>query len=229
MNRAAGVLLALTCAMGVAAPVSASGSMPMAWEQCFIAAGTRYGVNPLLLRAIARQESSFRHDAIGKNTNGTRDLGVMQINTWWLGTLRQAGIDETMLMDPCLNIHVGAWILANEIARHGLTWTAVGAYHSPTDWRRADYAVKVNRHLMRELRALGINVPESEPVQKPAPREAPQERSAADVSPAPDREPGVWEALAKTDGAPATSAPAGVDTFGARVAPPPDSEGARSE
>ena len=35
---------------------------------------------------------------------------------------------------------MGCWILKQEINRHGLTWKAVGRYHSPTDWRAAHYA-----------------------------------------------------------------------------------------
>lgn len=91
--------------------------------------------------------------AVGQNTNGTQDLGLMQINTTHLTKLARAGIQRHHLMDACTNITVGAWVLADAVRRFGMTWTAVGAYHSPTAWRRQDYAVKVSKHLIREIRA----------------------------------------------------------------------------
>jgi len=88
--------------------------------------------------------------AIGKNTNGTLDLGLMQINTSWLPKLAQAGISRERLMDPCTNILVGAWVLHDAVQRHGLSWKAVGVYHSPTAWRQRAYAAKVAGHLLKE-------------------------------------------------------------------------------
>lgn len=179
--------IALALVAPAAAPVQAA-----EWERCFVDAALRYQVNPLLLRAIARQESSFRADAVNENTNGTRDIGVMQINTWWLGgPLGKAGLTEEHLFQPCLNIHVGAWILANEIQRHGLSWKAIGSYHSPTEWRQADYARRIHRHLVRELRAMGKNIEVAPPPEaQPAPPvEVADARQIAAKAPG-----GVWEA-----------------------------------
>lgn len=124
---------------------------------CFSAAATRYGVPELLLRAIAQVESgSLRSEtAVGRNPNGTEDLGRMQINTIWLPVLLEFGITRDRLMDECVSIHVGAWILAQEIERHGYGWAAVGAYNvgcrslTPTECthRRNRYAWKVHRAL----------------------------------------------------------------------------------
>jgi len=190
MNRA------LRIAAALAALVSGLTLSPSAtaWEQCFVDAGARYQVSPLLLRAIARQESSFRPDAVNKNTNGTRDIGVMQINTFWMSTLGKAGITEEALFQPCLNIHVGAWVLADAISRHGMTWKAIGAYHSPTEWRQVDYAARIQRHLIRELRAMGSDIP-----LPPAPPRVPTKPAElAQASPAPAAKPsgGVWESAA---------------------------------
>lgn len=228
MRRQIRVIAASACFLASALSSSQVDATPAAWERCFIDAGLRYSVSPLLLRAIARQESSFRPDAIGKNTNGTHDIGIMQINSWWLKTLRPAGIDESKLMDPCLNIHVGAWILANEIARHGLTWTAVGAYHSPTDWRRADYAVKINKHLARELRALGVEIPDVGGGQAGRTQSKAESRptTTAEVSPVPERRAGVWEAIAEAGSDESPSVASSVDTF--RPAPA-RADGARVE
>lgn len=57
------------------------------------------------------------------------DVGKMQINSWWM---ERYGIDPLSLLDPATNERWGTWILAEEIARHGLNWKAVGKYHSQT-------------------------------------------------------------------------------------------------
>lgn len=122
------------------------------WDACFDKAGALFGIHPALLRAIARQESSMRPDALNKATyNGSVDTGVMQINSGWWPTLRENGIDPESLKDPCTNIAVGTWILARAVQRHGMDWKAVGAYHSPTPARQEAYAAKIRNHLVAEL------------------------------------------------------------------------------
>jgi soluble lytic murein transglycosylase-like protein len=98
---------------------------------CFDAAADRYRLPASLLRAVARVESGGLNARTAQNTNrdGTRDIGRMQINTGWLPTLSRWGIDEEKLRDECVSIHVGAWILAGNVARHGANWEAVGAYN----------------------------------------------------------------------------------------------------
>jgi hypothetical protein len=143
-----GLLLAVAC---IPSSVAALNSKP-AFDACFERAGAIYNIPASLLRAIAMQESSMRPDATNHATfNGSVDSGVMQINSGWHPTLRRHGIDPASLSDPCTNITVGAWILAQEIRRHGFSWTAVGAYHSPTPERRTKYAAQVARHLERAL------------------------------------------------------------------------------
>lgn len=45
--------------------------------------------------------------------------------------MERYGIDPLSLLDPAINESWGTWILAEEIARYGLNWKAVGKYHSP--------------------------------------------------------------------------------------------------
>jgi soluble lytic murein transglycosylase-like protein len=121
---------------------------------CWEAAGARFGVSPYLLYAIAKTESGLRPSAMNRNRNGSYDIGIMQINSLWLPTLRKHGITEDRLWDPCVNIHVGAWVLAQNIRRLGNSWNAVGAYNSSKPEIRFQYVQKVYKNLPREALTL---------------------------------------------------------------------------
>ena len=117
-----------------------------------------------LVEAIARQESGMNPLALnvaGKSyypatreeaeqlirkaiaAGQSFDVGTMQINSWWMERL---ALDPFSLLDPATNERWGRWILAEEIARHGLNWKAVGKYHSPDPERGRQYAWLVYRH-----------------------------------------------------------------------------------
>lgn len=110
-------------------------------------AAQRYGVNPSILYAIARQESGLNPSAIHRNDDGSYDYGLMQVNSRWLPELARYGITSRHLLDACVSLNVGAYILAERIRRHGNTWQAVGMYHSSTPWRRDRYAQAIHHHL----------------------------------------------------------------------------------
>lgn len=114
---------------------------------CWDEAAKKYGVNPYLLYAIAKTESSLNPKAINRNKNGSYDIGLMQINSNWLPTLRKHGLDEKRLFDPCTSIHVGAWVLAQNMRRLGNSWEAVGAYNAGRPDLRLKYAVKVYKNI----------------------------------------------------------------------------------
>jgi len=122
---------------------------------CWEEAAQRYQVSSALLYAIARTESGLNPRAIGRNGNGSRDIGLMQINSAWLPTLASHGIGERDLYEPCTNIQVGAWILAGNVSRLGYTWEAVGAYNAASPALRRSYVEKVRRHLPTDARASG--------------------------------------------------------------------------
>ncbi len=100
-------------------------------------------VNVGLMRAIAQVESGTRTNVINTNSNGTTDIGLMQINSSWLPRLAREGITEQSLLDPCTNAYVGAWILAQNIQQYGPTWNAIGAYNASAPEKRLAYAQKV--------------------------------------------------------------------------------------
>jgi len=114
---------------------------------CWEEAAQRYGVNVYLLYAIAKTESNLNPSAINRNKNGSYDVGLMQINSSWFPILRKYGINEEQLYQPCVSIHVGAWILAQNVRSLGYSWEAVGAYNARHPVRRAQYALKVYKNL----------------------------------------------------------------------------------
>lgn len=109
---------------------------------CFEEAGARYGVPPGLLWAIASVESNFDPQAVNTNGNGTYDTGVMQINSSWERELGPA-LWHRLQEDPCTNVQVGAWVLADCLQRHGYTWEGVGCYNARSTDKQADYARRV--------------------------------------------------------------------------------------
>ncbi len=121
------------------------GAMPA--QACWDEAAARYHVNSAVLYAIAQTESGLNPLAVGRNPNGSRDIGLMQINSAWLPKLAEYGITERDLFQPCTSIHVGAWILAHNIYRYGYTWEAVGAYNAVSPGKRRAYIKKVQRNL----------------------------------------------------------------------------------
>lgn len=123
-------------------------SSAMAW--CFEDAGARYGVSPLLLRAIASHESRFNEKLVLQNNDGSVDVGLMGINSVWLKDLNKYGITRDSLLNACTNAMVGAWIFSLAVKKHGMTWKAVGAYHAPNNPdRQVIYANKIYAEIKR--------------------------------------------------------------------------------
>lgn len=114
---------------------------------CFREAGQLYGINPMVLRSIAGVESNNDPAAINKNTNGTFDVGLMQINTIWRPVLGEERWKH--LGDACYNTKTGAWILAKCIQKYGYNWKAIGCYNSQTPEKSEIYAKKVFSRLKR--------------------------------------------------------------------------------
>ena len=125
------LVLSALCWLVFAAPAFAQ-TIP--WENgnipCWDAAGRYHGIDPWLLYSIGYVESRHNPKALNlSNRNGTRDVGMMQINSIHLPELRRYGITEPQLNNACASTYIGAWILAKNIRRYGYTWQAIAAYN----------------------------------------------------------------------------------------------------
>ena len=135
-------------------PVKGDSPAPGEVATCLTAAARHFGLPPALLHAIAEVESGGNPRAVNHgNRNGSRDIGLMQINSSWLPRLARWRIDEQALFDPCISAHVGAWILADNISRLGPVWRAVGAYNARTPALQLRYVRRVQAALERRAAA----------------------------------------------------------------------------
>ncbi|MFY0407015.1 transglycosylase SLT domain-containing protein [Solicola sp. PLA-1-18] len=104
------------------------GDVPYA--QLFRSAGARYGVDPTLLAAVAKQESGFRPDAV--SPAGAR--GLMQLMP---STARGLGVTNSM--DPAQAVDGAARLLKDLLGDFGRVDLALAAYNAgPGAVRRYD-------------------------------------------------------------------------------------------
>jgi soluble lytic murein transglycosylase-like protein len=121
---------------------------------CYLAVAQRFNVPADLLRSIAHVESGENAYAVHLNSNGTIDVGWMQINSAFFPVLARYGVQIKDLFQPCVNIAIGGWILAQEVDRFGYTWQAIGAYNAgPYDARSRDRKLPLFRDYARRVLA----------------------------------------------------------------------------
>ena len=116
--------------------------------ECINLASQFHQVNPWVLTAILRHESGLRPGAQARNSNGSVDLGIGQINSVHWPHLARYGIQPQDLLNPCVGTFLAAWHLGEQIRRFGNTWFAVGAYHSRTPAHNARYQQQIWKQLV---------------------------------------------------------------------------------
>ncbi len=89
------------------------------------------------------------------NSDGSHDLGPLQVNSWWVEKLAAATARPArqvrwwLIHDACFNVAAARWIFLSGLRATGDYWKAVGVYHSPTPWRQRWYADAVAGKLRR--------------------------------------------------------------------------------
>lgn len=94
-----------------------------------------------------------------QNSDGSHDLGPLQINSWWIPKLADmlarppAQVRRWLRDNPCFNAEVARWIFTSALASGQSYWHAVGTYHSPQLKRQKRYALNVAIKLRRRFGA----------------------------------------------------------------------------
>ena len=97
--------------------------------ECFKKAAHKYKVELPLLVSVAEKESKFNPKALNvDNENGSFDIGIMQINSWWI----KVPYEKNHFYEPCFNIHFGAFVMADSLKTWGYSWYGVGKYNAST-------------------------------------------------------------------------------------------------
>lgn len=79
------------------------------------------------------------------NSNGSDDLGPLQVNSYWVPKLAvltrrpEGQVRAWLINDPCFNVQAARWIFLTGLTLTRDYWRAVGVYHSPTAWRQRGY------------------------------------------------------------------------------------------
>ncbi len=129
--------------------------MAVPFLTCMALVAQVYALPPRVLPAIQAVEGG-RPYLVHPNTDGSADLGIMQINTLWLPVLsRYTRLDQPtvrakLLGEPCFNIAAAGMILRTYLDEtRGDLLLAVGNYHSHTPFRNAQYQSLVLRSAAR--------------------------------------------------------------------------------
>jgi len=123
--------------------------MPIPLLACMIAAAVRYDLPPRVLPVIQRVEGG-RVGSVRPDSDGSADLGIMQINTRWIAPLSAivhmpaTQTAARLVSDGCFNVAAAALILRGYVSEnHGDIMRAIGDYHSHTPSLNEAYRQKV--------------------------------------------------------------------------------------
>ena len=133
----------------------------------FLRAAAATGMPVEMLFAVSHVESGFHPHAINilgqsffpssesealrllLRSRNNVDIGLMQVNWGYWGD--KFGLSKSELLDPQLNVLVGARILEHCVRVSGSWWKGIALYHSPHDVRQREYARKVWQSYQRVL------------------------------------------------------------------------------
>ncbi len=122
---------------------------------CMAVVASFYGLPPRVLPSIQAVEGG-RPGLVHLNADGSQDLGVMQVNTRWVGPLAHFihtggdAVRARLIDDPCFNIAAAGAILRTYLNEsHGNLMQAIGYYHSHTPALSLSYEGRVRQSAVR--------------------------------------------------------------------------------
>jgi hypothetical protein len=122
---------------------------------CIEASSRAYRIPPAILVILLNVEGGSL-GAVSQNTNGTVDIGPMQVNQIWVpgvaahwSTTNDRAY-RALRDNFCANLEAGAWILRQGLDEaHGDFWEGVGYYHSHDPGHKQTYLRSVLRQVLR--------------------------------------------------------------------------------
>jgi hypothetical protein len=112
--------------------------MPVPFLTCMALTANFYALPPRVLPSIQAVEGG-RPGLVHHNTDGSADLGLMQINTRWIAPIAEvtgsppAQVTARLIADGCFSIAAAGAILRAYLGEtHGDLMLAIGDYHSHT-------------------------------------------------------------------------------------------------
>lgn len=176
IRRAVRAALALACCFAL--PAAHAAEAPVAAElqvrDCLTEAAATHRLSPAMLVVLLNVESGAL-GRVSRNTNGTVDIGPMQVNTIWVPKIAAhwntapAAAYAALRDNLCANLEGGAWILrqAMDEARGDL-WGGVGIYHSHNPRHSAPYLRQVLKaSLLLQAQAQRLPAPAVPQVARP--------------------------------------------------------------
>jgi hypothetical protein len=135
------------------------------WDNYVDSSSKQYGVDKNLIYAVMKAENPGGvPSAVNYNPNGTRDIGLMQLND---SNYAEWGITEAQARNPQSNVQTGTWYLSTLLKKYGNTvegqQKAIAAYNcgpgvvdkavaqSPTAW--TNYIPSGSRSYLRNVSA----------------------------------------------------------------------------
>ncbi|MDQ2804617.1 MAG: lytic transglycosylase domain-containing protein [Pseudomonadota bacterium] len=138
-------------------PIAVGATVPTVTPvvRCIESAATAYRLPPAVVLILLSVEGGSL-GRVSRNSNGTVDIGPMQVNTIWLPVVARhwgatpADTYAALRDNFCANVEAGTWILRQAMDQaHGDFWEGVGFYHSHDPGYEADYLRKVLRQALR--------------------------------------------------------------------------------
>jgi hypothetical protein len=143
------------------AQAGATGTNEATIRDCITAAAEAYREPPAVLVVLLNVEGGSLGQ-VSYNTNGTIDIGPMQVNQIWLTDVAAhwrttVPAAYAALRDNfCANVEAGAWILRRGLDEaRGDFWEGVGYYHSHDPEYKRSYLRAVLTQVLR-LRSVAV-------------------------------------------------------------------------